>query len=87
MALANALTCVNPNISLEELANSILYKDSDAPDAITGLLTTIVDVDANEIVKTPACGGPPLDAMQILRMAFGIDTDGDTTMVLFVKTP
>lgn len=86
MALGNSLTCVDPNISLDQLLNSILYKETDAPDAITGLLTTMVNVDSNEIVKHPACGGPPLPALQIIRMAFGIDDDGDTTLVLFVKS-
>lgn len=89
MALANSLTCVNPNISLSELANSILFKESDASDAVTGLLVTMVDVDTNDIVPVAAClkGGVPLSFEQILRMAFGIDSDGHTTLVLFVKTP
>ena len=85
MALANKLTCVDPNISLSELANSILYKESDAPGAVTGLLVTFVDVVSGDIVPVSACGGVPFSIEQILRMAFGLDDDGHTTVVLFVK--
>lgn len=87
MALANSLTCVDPNISLDQLLLSILYKASAAPDAITGLLTTIVDVDSGDIVPVAACAGLNPSSLNILRMAFGLDDDGDTTLVLFVKTP
>lgn len=83
MAITDALTCVNPNISLDELLNSIRVKDTGS--GHTGLLTTIVNADTGNIVKL-GCGEPPLSAVQILRMAFGIDNDGDTTLVLIVKT-
>jgi hypothetical protein len=82
MALTDALTCVNPNISLDELLNSIRVKDTVSGN--TGLLTTIVNAETGNLVKL-ACGQPPLSAVQILRMAFGIDDDGDTTLVLIVK--
>ena len=83
MAMTDALSCVNPNISLDELLNSIRVKDTGSGN--TGLLTTIVNADTGDLVKL-GCGEPPLSAVQILRMAFGIDNDGDTTLVLIVKT-
>ena len=83
MALSDALTCVDPNVSLDQLLNSIRVKDTVSGN--TGLLTTIVNADTGDLVKL-ACGAPPLSAVQILRMAFGIDSDGDTTLVLIVKT-
>jgi hypothetical protein len=83
MALTDALTCVDPNISLDQLLNSIRVKDTVS--GKTGLLTTIVTADTGNLVKM-ACSEPPLPAMQILRMAFGIDGDGDTTLVLIVKS-
>lgn len=83
MALTDALTCVDPNISLNELLNSIRVKDTVSGN--TGLLTTIVNAATGNLVKL-GCSEPPLSDLQILRMAFGIDDDGDTTLVLIVKT-
>lgn len=83
MATTSAITCVNPNISLDEMANSILVEH--VTTKVTGLLTTIIEADSGDLVKVASCGNVPLSGMQILRMAFGIDDDGDTTLVLYVK--
>lgn len=79
MATEAVINCGNPNISLEELWNSILVT---LDDGTTGLRYIEVSAAANTINENPACGGVPLAPQEIIRRAFGVTATGKTALVL-----
>lgn len=83
MPTTAVLSCVDPNISLDQLLNSILVK---LDDGTTGLRYIEVDAAAATINEHPECGAPGLAPEQIFRRAFGLTATGKTALVLIRET-
>lgn len=77
------ISCVDPNISLDQLYNSILVR---LDDGTVGLRVINVSAAANTINEHPECGAPPLPIEQVFRRAFGLTATGKTALVLIEET-
>lgn len=80
--MANAIDCNNPNISLEELFNSILVINADTGDV--GLRTVTQTADFADISPVVNCNMPPLSIKDIVRRAIVLDGDGKPAINLVI---
>ena len=80
--MASAITCLNPNISLAELLNSILVLNADTGDV--GLRTVTQATDFEDITPVVNCNMPPLSIEDIIRRAIVLDGDGKPAINLVI---
>lgn len=80
--MASAITCLNPNISLAELLNSILVTNADTGDV--GLRTVTQSADFADITPVVNCNMPPLSIEDIIRRAIVLDDDGKPAINLVI---
>lgn len=77
------ISCVNPNISLNELLNSVRVKKISTGEQ--GLRAVFLTADEADILGIE-CGLVPLGDTDVLRGAFGLTATGKTAIVFITET-
>lgn len=77
------ISCVDPNISLSQLMNSVRVKKISTGEQ--GLRAVFLTASAADLIGIE-CSEVMLSETQILRMAFGLTATGKTAIVFITET-